>query len=243
VKDLAQNSARAIANTAALAVTPFVTDDIAPQLPSYIHTRHEHYSSDMTFTFSEIMSAQFFALPELVLQSTATRASVSFQCLGGSSAVNNSSILAATLSAATANSVRAEVGLANTAGSTCVSMIQHIVISGGTPSVVADAIRDMTGNRVTGNRVALVPSLQALAVSSYVADTTPAQLSAFGIDSSNGSIVLSFDSPVLANTLTLTLNSHCWPVATAGDVSFTLTSGAATSPISLTTTVTYANCS
>ena len=212
VKDVAENSARAVDATSGLQVRNYIQDTTRPALLAF---ELDMNVGNLTLTFSEVIRASSFSQSEVIIQNSAQAAGESVRLSvnsPGTVVTSDSTVLGFVLSASDANAVRSHMSLARTTSNTFLA-------------IFSAAVEDMSGNNVVDK--AGTGASQALQATNVVADSTATTMTAFAINMGLGTLKLTFAEPVIASSIVF--DELVFLDAAGGAVSFNLTGGTITS--------------
>jgi len=182
VTDTTGNPVVAVPSSSAMQASTFVQDSTLPYLVTFDLNMN---TGVMTLHFSEPVRTLNFAVSAFTLQNARGSSPTHAYRLTSSSMLSSSNALDMTItfSVSDLNAIKARFPLAAIVAQTWLS-------------IDTSAYTDM--NFVSTNEIRPVSALQ---VSTYVADTTAPVVTDFQLDMNTGTLYLSFDEPVLANTL------------------------------------------
>eukprot|EP00042_Codosiga_hollandica_P059493 m.918095 g.918095 ORF g.918095 m.918095 type:complete len:4523 (+) comp60173_c0_seq1:4307-17875(+) len=180
IVDMQGNRVVPVLSQAALAVSTYVVDRVAPRLVSFDLDMN---LEQIVLTFSETLASSQISVTELTLQDTATSGGLSFKLTSGTISAGRNTRFVVSLARADVNVLKASPPLATSRPTTFVSFAQ---------SFAAD---------LQLNSVEPKASSAALPASSFTQDVTAPSLVRSELDMNVGTLVLSFSEIINASSI------------------------------------------
>lgn len=214
VKDMAGNDVNIIALASPMTVSTYTADNVAPTLREF---DLDMETALLTLSFSETVNTHGMDASRITIQQN-SNGGETFTLTAASTRSGNSSIVEINLSTVDMNAIKLLASLATTASSA------YIALAGA-------AINDMSGNSIVAST--------ALRVSTYTPDSSGPIFTNYTLNMNSRSVALTFDEPVLADSLNGSLIQLAASASSGASV-VALTSGTADAGNSLVITFTIA---